>query len=122
LQTAHLPQPGWFSEYAVSVQETDPESTLNLYRRALALRGQLFAGNDLSWVDSEPSVLHFERAAAGVRCMTNFGAKPVSLPAGEVLLSSAQLEGGRLPAEAAVWLRMAIDPVSLTTLDGPHRQ
>jgi alpha-glucosidase len=121
-QTAHLPQPGWFSEYAVSVQETDPESTLNLYRRALALRGQLFAGNDLSWVDSEPSVLHFERAAAGVRCMTNFGAEPVSLPAGEVLLSSAQLEGGRLPADAAVWLRMAIDPVSLTTLDGPHRQ
>jgi alpha-glucosidase len=121
-QTAHLPQPGWFSGYAVSVQETDPESTLNVYRRALALRSQLFAGNDLSWVDSEPSVLHFERAAAGVRCMTNFGAEPVLLPAGEVLLNSAQLEGGRLPADATVWLRMAIDPVSLTTLDGPHRQ
>src|SRR5215218_8947490 len=42
---AHLPQPDWFGEYAVSVQDANPDSTLNLYRQALALRGQLFAGN-----------------------------------------------------------------------------
>ena len=54
-QGGHLPQPDWFAAYAVSVQEADPDSTLNLYRRALALRGQLFAGTDLSWVESEPS-------------------------------------------------------------------
>jgi alpha-glucosidase len=106
-RSAHLPQPDWFKAYAVTAQEVDPDSTLNLYRRALALRGQLFAGNDLSWVASEPSVLHFERAP-GVRCVTNFGAEPVSLPAGDVLLGSAHLEEGRLPADATVWLRMAL--------------
>ena len=31
----HLPQPDWFAAYAVSVQEADPDSTLNLYRQAL---------------------------------------------------------------------------------------
>jgi alpha-glucosidase len=106
-QSAHLPQPEWFGAYAVSVQEPDPDSTLNLYRRALALRGRLFEGNDLSWVDSEPAVLHFERAG-GIRCITNFGAEPISLPAGEVLLSSVELEEGRLPGDATVWLRMAL--------------
>lgn len=64
-RTAHLPQPDWFGAYAVSVQEADPHSTLNLYRLAVALRGHLFAGNDLGWVDSEPSVLHMSRGAYG---------------------------------------------------------
>ena len=59
----------------MSVQEHRPDSTLNLYRRALALRGDLFAGTEVSWVDSEPSVLHFERRG-GVWCVTNFGAEP----------------------------------------------
>jgi alpha-glucosidase len=104
-QIGHLPQPQWFGSYAVSVQETAPDSTLNLYRRALALRSRLFTGTDLAWVAAEPSVLEFGRPG-GVRCVTNFGAEPVSFPAGEVLLSSAHLVEGRLPADATVWLRV----------------
>jgi alpha-glucosidase len=103
-RACHLPQPEWFAAYAVSVQEADPDSTLNLYRRALAQRGQVFAGTDLSWVESEPEVLHFERGGR-IWCMTNFGAEPVPLPSGEVLLSSAPLDGGRLPGDTTVWLR-----------------
>ena len=106
-QVAHLPQPHWFGAYAVSAQEADPGSTLNLYRQALAFRGHLFAGDDLGWVESEPSVLHFQRAG-DVRCITNFGTEPVPLPPGEVLLSSVPLEEDRLPADATVWLRMAL--------------
>ena len=103
--SAHLRQPDWFAAYAVSVQDVDPDSTLNLYRQALALRRQVFPGSDISWVDSEPSVLHFARAD-GARCITNFGTEPVALPSGEVLLSSAHLDHGRLPGDATVWLRM----------------
>jgi alpha-glucosidase len=102
----HLPSPAWFSSYAVNVQEADANSTLNLYRQALAIRDHLFAGSDLTWIESELSVLHFARAC-GVRCMTNFGAEPVALPAGEVLLSSAPLHDGRLPGDSTVWLRVA---------------
>jgi alpha-glucosidase len=103
--SGHLPQPDWFAAYAVSVQDADPDSTLNLYRQALALRRQLFADSDISWDDSEPSVLHFARAD-GLRCITNFDTEPVALPSGEVLLSSAHLDHGQLPGDAAVWLRM----------------
>jgi alpha-glucosidase len=104
-RSPRLPQPEWFGAYAVSVQEADPGSTLNLYRRALTLRSHLFAGNDLRWVESEPSLLlHFERGG-GVQCATNFGAEPVALPAGEVLLSSAPLGDGRLPGDTTVWIR-----------------
>jgi alpha-glucosidase len=104
VEGAHLPQPEWFGSYAVSLQEADPHSTLNLYRRALALRDQLFAGTDLDWVESEPEILHFERGG-GVRCVTNFGAEPVALPVGEVLLSSAPVADRQLPDDATVWLR-----------------
>jgi alpha-glucosidase len=104
-QVAHLPQPDWFAAYAVSVQEADPGSTLNLYRRALVLRSQLFTGSDLSWVASERSVLHFARPG-GVRCLTNFGTKPVALPAGEVFLSSGPLDHDLLPSDTTVWLRV----------------
>jgi alpha-glucosidase len=102
-RTGHLPQPDWFGTYAVSAQEADPDSTLHLYRLALRHRGHVFAGSDLHWVDSEPTVLHFQRGA--VRCVTNFGADPVSLPAGEVLLSSGPLADGRVPSDTTVWLR-----------------
>jgi alpha-glucosidase len=101
----HLPQPDWFGAYAVSVQEADPDSTLTLYRQALALRDHLFAGSGLSWVKSEPWVLHFARPG-GIRCVTNFGTESVSLPAGQVLLSSAHLDHGRLPTDTTVWLRV----------------
>jgi alpha-glucosidase len=103
---AHLPQPNWFGGYAVSVQDADPDSTLNLYRQALALRSQVFAGDGLSWVESEPSVLHFARPS-GLRCITNFGTEPIALPAGEVLLSSAPLDYGRLPADSTAWMRVS---------------
>ena len=102
---AHLPQPDWFGEYAVSVQDADPDSTLNLYRQALELRRELFTGSDFRWVESGPSVLHFARAG-DVGCITNFGNEPIALPAGEVLLSSAPIEDGRLPADTTVWLRV----------------
>ena len=104
VEGAHLPQPDWFGSYAVSLEEADPHSMLNLYRRALTLRRQLFVGTDLAWVDSGPSALLFERGG-GIRCVTNFGAEPIALPAGEVLLSSAPLADGRLPGDTTVWLR-----------------
>ncbi|WP_230673817.1 glycoside hydrolase family 13 protein [Rathayibacter sp. Leaf248] len=101
---AHLPQPGWFADSSVEAEERDEESTLALYRRALALRHELQSGEQLEWLDSEPDVLHFARPN-GWRSATNLGATPVALPAGEVLLASGPLGDGVLPPETAVWLR-----------------
>ncbi|MDQ8703832.1 glycoside hydrolase family 13 protein [Streptomyces sp. LHD-70] len=103
---ARPPQPDWFGAYAVSVQERDEHSTLNLYRTALRLRSTLDAGPGFAWVDTgSADVLHFRRAG-GWHCVTNFGADPVRLPEGELLLASSPVEpDGRLPGDATAWVR-----------------
>ncbi|ALE05211.1 alpha-amylase [Arthrobacter sp. ERGS1:01] len=102
--TAHLPQPAWFADAAVSVQDTAADSTLNLYRKALELRRHLQGAEQLDWVENaNPDVLHFARPD-GWNVVTNFGATAVELPAGTVALSSVPLVDGKLPAAATAWL------------------
>jgi len=104
---SHLPQPEWFATYAVDLQDGDPASTLTLYRRALALRHELHTDEQLTWVETVgDDVVAFERPN-GWTVVTNFGAAPAPLPAGELLLSSRPLDDGALPGEATAWLRRA---------------
>ncbi|MDR1266363.1 MAG: glycoside hydrolase family 13 protein [Propionibacteriaceae bacterium] len=105
---AHLPQPGWFKDYAVSLQAGDPDSTLALFRQALSQRHALLSGLSRSdeafrWLPAPAGVLAFARGDAW-QVWTNFGDTDQPLPPGEVLLASTPLEG-RLPAAATVWLR-----------------
>ncbi len=101
----HLPQPADFGPVSVAGQSGDPTSTLELYRTALRLRRELQTVESLEWVPTEnPDVLHFVREG-GWNCLANFGTEPVALTAGEVLVASGPLDGDRLPAETAVWLR-----------------
>ncbi len=101
-----LPQPADFAAVTVAAQEADPDSMLALYRSALGLRRThpaLGAGG-LSWRPAEPGVLAFDRDP-GLTCVVNLSDGEVALPRGaRVLLSSAPLDGGRLPVDAAVWL------------------
>ena len=100
---AWLPQPAGFSRTAVSAQLGDPDSTLELYRRALLVRRQLQTDEQLAWVPTDrPAVLHYVRPN-GWHCMTNFGTSPVALPAGEVKVASSAFEPGVLPGETTVW-------------------
>jgi alpha-glucosidase len=107
---SHLPQPAWFKDYAVSVEEQDAGSTLAFYRRALALRHELVGEEHLEWVDAaDDDVLHFARTApdgGAWHVVANFGAAPTELPEGEVLLSSVEVEGGKLPGDATAWVRV----------------
>lgn len=101
---AHLPQPTWFAELAVSAQDGVAGSTLDFYRAALALRREYQTSEGLEWVDHvQPEVLHFARPN-GWNVVTNFGGTACELPAGKVLLSSSALQDGKLPANATVWL------------------
>lgn len=103
---AFLPQPAWFGELSVETQEGEPGSTLTLYRDALALRRELQCDEALEWVDTgQEDVLAFRRSN-GWLSITNFGAKPVPMPVGEVLLGSVPLEGNTLPGAATAWLRV----------------
>mgnify|MGYP000057616601 CR=1 FL=1 len=103
---AHLPQPDWFGEWSVEAQDGVKGSTLELYRAALRLRRQLLTDEKLTWVKHwlNPNVLHFVRPN-GWTVMTNFGTKPVKLPKGQVLLASADVSDGKLPANTTVWVQ-----------------
>ncbi|MGK4065796.1 glycoside hydrolase family 13 protein [Rothia sp. HC945] len=102
---SHLSQPAWFSQYAVDAEDADPESTLNLYRRALALRREWLTAESLTWVEhTDPDVLVFRRPNGWV-CATNFGNSPAELPEGEIMLTSSPLEDGKMAGNSSVWLR-----------------
>ncbi len=98
-----LPQPPGWGSLTVSEQEQDPGSVLQLYRRLLALRRERMAdAGDLRWLPSPPDVLAFRRGHT--ECWVNFSSVAVSLPAGEVALSSDELAHGKLPPDTAAWV------------------
>ncbi len=110
-QPAHLPQPAWFAQHAVDIEETEKDSMLWFYRRALAARAELLTATgdtSLSWADGyDDQVIAYSRPTADGRVLTsvtNFGPTAVELPAGEVLLASAALVDGRLPCDATAWV------------------
>ena len=102
-----LPVPEWFKDFAVSKEDGEVDSTLNLYRKALALRRELQDKSEqMEWVgEKSDSVLHFRRPG-GWEVVFNLSAEQgVEVPKGEVLLASDALEGGKLPVNTAIWLR-----------------
>lgn len=100
-----LPQPAGWADLTAEAQESDPASTLNLFRTLLRLRHELEALGDgtMTWDECGEQVLSFTREP-GFRCVVNFGAEPVALE-GEVLLSTDELVDGKLPTDTAAWLR-----------------
>jgi len=102
-----LPQPADWAPLTVEAQLPDEDSTLNLYRTALRVRGesQGFRTDAFAWLDSPEGVLDFERGD-GYRCVVNIAGPDVTLPSGfEVVVSSEPLADGVLPRDTAVWLR-----------------
>ncbi|WP_144761620.1 glycoside hydrolase family 13 protein [Curtobacterium sp. 9128] len=99
-----LPQPADFGACSVEAEESDPTSTLALYRTAFAARRELQHGETLTWLEAPAEVVAFARHD-GWRSVTNFGVDPVPLPDGEVVVASGPLGDGVLPGETTVWLR-----------------
>ncbi|WP_405741421.1 glycoside hydrolase family 13 protein [Streptomyces sp. NBC_01525] len=105
-----LPQPDGWGALSVAAQTGDPDSTLELYRAALALRRThpgLGAGTEVTWLDAPDGVLVLRRPG-GLVCTVNTTDTAVRLPApGEPLLSSGQLRSTDsefiLPADTTVW-------------------
>ena len=103
---AHLPQPEKFSEYSVEAESGVVGSPLEIFRKALALRKELVAPEELEWLESgDPDLLHFSRPN-GWHCLTNFGHSPVAIPSGLTVIHSSQpLAGYELPGATTVWAR-----------------
>ena len=99
-----LPQPDDWAGITAAAQVDDDGSMLALYRRAIRLRRRHLGGATFAWSPSDPAVLAFERGDVG--CIVNLSAAPVAPPwPGDVLVASAELVAGRLPPDAAAWIR-----------------
>ena len=102
-ETAWLPQPETFAELSRD-QQTASDSTLGMYKAALKLRSELRLGQgSFSWVE-EDTVLSYQNQ--NVVVVHNFGDSPAALPDGEVLIASAPLGSGKLPANVTAWLKV----------------
>ena len=106
--TPWLPQPSDWGALSVEVEDADRASMLWLYRDTLHLRRNLpeLHGDAYTWLESGDGVIAFSRGDH-FACVVNFGAEPIELPPGEVLLSSVPLDDGRLPTDAAAWVRLS---------------
>ena len=105
-----LPQPADWKDVSVAAQEDDPSSTLSFYRLALRTRREVTEElpDEVTVLDSAPDTLAFVRGG-GLVCFLNCGEAPAPVPveAGELVVSSAALVDGHLPADAAAWFRTA---------------
>ncbi|MFE7426893.1 alpha-amylase family glycosyl hydrolase [Streptomyces sp. NPDC057545] len=108
-----LPQPEGWGMLSVEAQMGDPDSTLELYRAALALRRRhrgLGVGDTVQWDDAPDGVLAFRRPA--FVCTTNTADRALTIPLpGRPLLSNSPIEDVEgppgeafaLPAHTTVW-------------------
>lgn len=100
-----LPMPPEWASSTVEAQLEDVDSMLSLYRAAIELRGLRpeFTGSEVDWYGSPSGCIAFRRRG-GLICALNATNAPIPLPPGELLMSSAPLVDGQLPADAAAWL------------------
>jgi alpha-glucosidase len=107
-----LPQPSWFGEFAVDVQEAASDSVLAFYRQAIRERKNLDAGAPLEWLE-----LDREDAVAFRRgeyvCATVFAGPALAVPEewGRAVVGSGGPVGvgvGGVPADTTVWFK-AVD-------------
>ncbi len=113
-----LPQPESFAGITVDHQLGDPQSTLNLYRRALELRHDLELGTaEFTWhplSEGDQDVLAYTMSCGTgetVLVAANLGESEIGfdeLSRGELLLASGQnaVVNDRLSVDSAVWLRL----------------
>jgi alpha-glucosidase len=98
-----LPMPAEWVQLTVAAQQAEPDSTLSLYTRALALRASSpdLHGSDFGWLEAPSDCLAYQRG--DVIVLLNAGVEPVPLPPGTVLLSSGPTPDGQLPPDTASW-------------------
>ncbi|WP_435272170.1 glycoside hydrolase family 13 protein [Streptomyces parvulus] len=104
-----LPQPAGWGELSVEAQTGDPDSTLELYRAALAVRRDrpdLGAGGAVEWLRAPEGVVAFRRG--DFVCVANTTGESVTVPGhGRVLLASDEVTEAageaKVPADTTVW-------------------
>jgi len=104
--TPKLPQPATWGSLSAQAQEADADSFLHFTRDLLDVRRTALSHqpDTCDWVELGTDVLAFDRGS--VRCVVNFADTPLAIgDQGHVLVASAPVVDGWLPANAGVWLQ-----------------
>ncbi|MBA3905356.1 MAG: hypothetical protein H0X35_01530 [Pseudonocardiales bacterium] len=101
-----LKSPDVYGERAVARQLEDLTSTLSLYRRAIELRHIHVRGPgaELEWYGAPPGCLAFRPEDSALVCALNTSDVTVSLPPGDIVLTSGGPGGRGLAPGTAAWL------------------
>ncbi len=101
-----LPMPSGWESQTVEAQLARDDSTLALYRRALAFRratAELHAEH-FAWLDAPAGGLTYRRGSE-LLVAANFSDDPIARPPGEVLLASGPVAAeGVLPPRTTAWI------------------
>ncbi|WP_197498991.1 MULTISPECIES: glycoside hydrolase family 13 protein [unclassified Mycobacterium] len=100
-----LPMPREWAALTVEKQTADPKSTFSFFQHIIKSRKERteFDGDGLEWLDAPRDALIFRRGGGAV-CAVNAGRRPIPLPPGELIVTSAPLVDGKLPPDTAAWL------------------
>lgn len=104
-----LPQPPIWGKHSRDIEQRNPDSTLHLYRDALALRRELRLGDgSLAWWPEHDAEGVVAFVNGSILVVMNMGEHAVPLPDLPLLLGSAAdaLEGNRLRPNRTVWMRL----------------
>ena len=104
-----LPAPATYKKYARDVQEGVAGSTLELYKKLIAERKKLALGSgEFRWAPEYSSANSLAYVNNGVVVLSNFGPDLITIPAGEVIVStqSSLTAGGQLEANQSAWIKL----------------
>jgi alpha-glucosidase len=104
-----LPAPASYKKYARDVQEGVSGSTLELYKKLIAERKKLALGSgEFRWAPEYSSANTLAYVNNNVLVLSNFGPELVSVPAGEIIVStqSSLTAGGQLEANQSAWIKL----------------
>ncbi|MEY4294186.1 MAG: hypothetical protein RIR29_836, partial [Actinomycetota bacterium] len=103
-----LPQPEIYREYSRDQQEGVAGSTLELYKSALRIRRQLKLGEgSFAWLPQFTNERALGYRNGQILVIHNFGREAMAMPAGVVILRSANgLDQQHIAADETVWIKL----------------
>ena len=103
-----LPQPEVYREYSRDQQEGVAGSTLELYKSALRIRRQLKLGEgSFAWLPQFTNERALGYRNGQILVIHNSGREALAMPAGEVILRSANgLDQQHIAADETVWIKL----------------
>lgn len=101
-----LPIPTEWADLTAAKQHRRPDSTLAFFQQAIAVRRTRMTCTEptVEWLAAPDGGLVFRSASLALVCALNTGKHPMTVPGGELLVTSGPLTRGLLAPNTSAWL------------------